>query len=181
MRKNKWVVTPRCAAAAIVSAVVLRRPTKEYTHRYSMMHHRLTTAGIEVAPHYDQLLLLVSICALIILMTLYRCQGTTTTAQKQIVCHTMLLWRAHHITTPLGKLHIHVVDVLTIYPYGHSVNSIDTWYLVPGMQYDACVVPGISWSFGKRVPVSFYRFVFSLSFYRFVFSLSFYRFRYRYT
>ena len=52
-----YVVTPRCAAAAaVVSAVVLRRPTKEYTHRYSMMRRRLTTAGIEVAPHYHQLL-----------------------------------------------------------------------------------------------------------------------------
>ena len=41
MRKNMWVVTPRCAAAAaVVSAVVLRRPTKEYTHPYSMMHRR---------------------------------------------------------------------------------------------------------------------------------------------
>ena len=38
------------------------------------------------------------------------------------------------------------------------------------MQYDACVVPGISWSFDKR-----------LSFNRFIVSLSFYRFRYRYT
>ena len=55
------VVTPRCAAAAaaaaaVVSAVVLRRPTNEYTHRYSMMHRKLTSAGIEVAPHYHQLL-----------------------------------------------------------------------------------------------------------------------------
>ena len=48
-------MTPRCAAA-VISAVVLRRPTKEYTHRYSMMHRGLTTAGIEVAPHYHQLL-----------------------------------------------------------------------------------------------------------------------------
>ena len=55
--KNMYVVTPRCAAAAaVVSAVVLRRPTKEYTHPYSMMHRRLPTAGIEVAPHYHQLL-----------------------------------------------------------------------------------------------------------------------------
>ena len=54
--KNMHVVTPRCAAAAVVSAVVLRRPTKEYTHPYSMMHRRLPTAGIEVAPHYHQLL-----------------------------------------------------------------------------------------------------------------------------
>ena len=38
MRKNMWVVTPRCAASAAVSAVVLR------------------TAGIEVGPHYHQLL-----------------------------------------------------------------------------------------------------------------------------
>ena len=58
-----YVVTPRCsaaaaAAAAVVSAVVLRRPTKEYTHPYSMMHRRLTTAGIEVAPHYHQLLVI---------------------------------------------------------------------------------------------------------------------------
>ena len=53
MRKNMYVVTPRCApAAAVVSAVVLRRPTKEYTHPYSMMHRRLPTAGIKVAPHY---------------------------------------------------------------------------------------------------------------------------------
>ena len=57
MRKNiYYVVTPRCAAAAVVSAVVLRRPTKEYTHPYSMMHRRLPTAGIEVAPNYHQLL-----------------------------------------------------------------------------------------------------------------------------
>ena len=51
-----YVVTPSCAAAAVVSAVVLRRPTKEYTHPYSVMHRRLPTAGIEVAPHYYQLL-----------------------------------------------------------------------------------------------------------------------------
>ena len=51
-----YVVTPRCAAAAVVSAVVLRRPTKEYTHPYSMMNRRLPTAGIEVAPHYHQLI-----------------------------------------------------------------------------------------------------------------------------
>ena len=56
MRKNMYVVTPRCAAAAVVSAVVLRRPTKEYTHPYSMMHDRLPTAGIAVAPHYHQFL-----------------------------------------------------------------------------------------------------------------------------
>ena len=57
MRKNMYVVTPRCAAAAdVVSAVVLRRPTKQYTQQYSMMHRRLPTAGIEVAPHYHQLI-----------------------------------------------------------------------------------------------------------------------------
>ena len=60
MRNNTYVVTPRCAAAAaaaaVVSAVVLRRPTKEYTHPYPMMHRRLPTAGIEVVPHYHQLL-----------------------------------------------------------------------------------------------------------------------------
>ena len=56
MRKNMYVITPRCAAAAaVVSAVVLRRPTKEYMHPYSMMHRRLPTAGFEVAPHYHQL------------------------------------------------------------------------------------------------------------------------------
>ena len=57
--KNMYVVTPRCAAAAaVVSAVVLRRPAKECTHPYSMLHRRLPTAGIEVAPHYHQLLVL---------------------------------------------------------------------------------------------------------------------------
>ena len=35
MRKDMYVVTPRCAAAAVVSAVVLRRPRKEYTPPYS--------------------------------------------------------------------------------------------------------------------------------------------------
>ena len=56
IRKNiSYVVTPRCAPA-VISAVVLRRPTKEYTHPYSMMHRRLPTAGNEVAPHYHQLL-----------------------------------------------------------------------------------------------------------------------------
>ena len=60
MTKNMYVVTPRCAAAAaVISAVVIRRPTKEYTHSYSMLHHRLPTAGIEVAPHYHQLLVLI--------------------------------------------------------------------------------------------------------------------------
>ena len=59
MRKNTYVVTPRCDAdAAVVSAVVLRRPTKEYTHPYSVMHRRFPTAGIEVAPHYHQLLVM---------------------------------------------------------------------------------------------------------------------------
>ena len=100
-------------------------------------------------------------------MTLHRCQGTTTTAQKSncmphnatLTCslynHTTRKnpqtrgGRAHHTPLPLGKLHRHVV---------------------PGMQYDACVVPGISWSLGKRV-----------SFYRFIVSLLFYRYRYRYT
>ena len=58
IKKYVSVVTPRCAAAAaaVVSAVVLRRPTKEYTHPYSMRHRRLSTAGIEDAPHYHQLL-----------------------------------------------------------------------------------------------------------------------------
>ena len=69
MRKNMYVVTPRWAAAAVVSAVVLRRPTKEHTHPYSMMHRRLPTAGTEVAPHYHQLLVctrinLIYICCL---------------------------------------------------------------------------------------------------------------------
>ena len=61
MTKNMSVVTPRCAAAAaVVSAVVLRRPTKEYTHPYSMMHRRLPAAGIEVAPHYHQMLVTIA-------------------------------------------------------------------------------------------------------------------------
>ena len=56
-----YVVTPRCAAAAaaaVVSALVLRRPTKEYTHPYSMMHRRLPTEGIAIAPYYHQLVIL---------------------------------------------------------------------------------------------------------------------------
>ena len=54
-----YVVTPRCAAAAaVVSTVVLRRPTKEFTHPYPTMHRRLPTAGIEVAPHYHQILVM---------------------------------------------------------------------------------------------------------------------------
>ena len=53
-----YVMTPRFAAAAVVSAVV-GAPTK-YAHPYSMMHRRLTTtsAGIEVAPHYHKLLVI---------------------------------------------------------------------------------------------------------------------------
>ena len=60
MRKNVYNVTPRCAAAAaaVVSAVVLRRPTKEYTLPYSMMHRRLPTAGVEVRPPYHQFLVI---------------------------------------------------------------------------------------------------------------------------
>ena len=45
-----------CCSAAVVSAVVLRRPTKECTHPHSMMHRSLPTAGMEVASHYHQLL-----------------------------------------------------------------------------------------------------------------------------
>ena len=57
--KNMCDLTPRCAAAAaVVSAVVLRRPTKEYTHLYSMMLRRWRTAGTEVALHYHQLLVM---------------------------------------------------------------------------------------------------------------------------
>ena len=39
-----------------VSLWLVGAPTKEYAHPYSMMHRRLTTAGIEVAPHYHQFL-----------------------------------------------------------------------------------------------------------------------------
>ena len=79
MRKNMYVVTPRCAAAAaaaaaVVSALVLRRPTKEYTQPYSMMHRRLPTAGVEVAPHYHQLLVICSIC--ISVVAVYQSQYT---------------------------------------------------------------------------------------------------------
>ena len=56
-----YVVTTKCAAA-VVSAVV-GAPTKEYAHPYSMMHRRLTSAGIEVAPHYHQLLVYVPYCS----------------------------------------------------------------------------------------------------------------------
>ena len=50
--KNIYVVTPRYPAPAVVSAVVLRRPTKEYKHSYSMMHSTLPSARMEAAPHY---------------------------------------------------------------------------------------------------------------------------------
>ena len=57
MTKKMYVVTPICAAAAaVVSAAVVRRPTTEYTHPYSMMHRRLPTAGIDIAPYCHQLL-----------------------------------------------------------------------------------------------------------------------------
>ena len=49
-----------CAAAVCCSCG--GAPTKEYTHKYPysiMAHIRLTTAGIEVAPHYHQLLVIV--------------------------------------------------------------------------------------------------------------------------
>ena len=54
MMKKMYVATTRCAAA-VVSAVVVGAPTKEHAHPYSMMHRRLTTAGIEVAPHHQLL------------------------------------------------------------------------------------------------------------------------------
>ena len=86
--------------------------------------------------------------------------------KKQIVCDTMLLWRTHHMTTPLGKLQTRGGRARYIpLPLGKLHRHV-----VPGTQYDACVVPGISWSLGKRV-----------SFYRFIVSLSFCRYRYRYT
>ena len=46
---KKCTSMPRCAAAVVAGA-----PTKEYTFPYSMMHRRLTTSGIEVAPHNHQ-------------------------------------------------------------------------------------------------------------------------------
>ena len=78
----------------------------------------------------------------------------------------MLHGRAHHTTTPLGKLQRRGgrADHMPL-PLGEHLRHV-----VPGMQCDAGVVPGISWSLGKRV-----------HFYRSVVSLSFYRFRYRYT
>ena len=79
----------------------------------------------------------------------------------------MILSRAHHITTPLGKIHRHMVDVLTVYPY-HSVNSLHTWYLVWNM------IP-VLYLVSPGPLASVYLF------YRIVFSLSFYRYRYRYT
>ena len=56
-----YVVTPRCDAAAVVSAVVLRRNNIDYMYPYSMMHRRLPTAGIDVAPHYHQLLVVAGV------------------------------------------------------------------------------------------------------------------------
>ena len=70
------------------------------------------------------------------------------------------------MTTPLGKLHRHAVDVLTIYPY-HSVNSIDTLCQACNMMLVLCLV--------SPDPLA------SVSFCRFIVSLSFYRYRYRYT
>ena len=57
-KKNMYAVTAKCsaAAAAVISAVGLRRSTAEYTHPYSMMHRRLCTAGIKIALYYHQLL-----------------------------------------------------------------------------------------------------------------------------
>ena len=79
-------------------------------------------------------MILVSICALIIL-TLYRCRNNIDDAiplpghnyycSKNKLYATQCYSDVLTITTPLGKLHRHVVDVLTVYPY-HSVNSIGT-------------------------------------------------------
>ena len=46
-----------------------------------------------------------------------------------------------------------MVDVLTIYPY-HSVNSVDTWYLVCNMMLELYLV-----SPGPLASVSFCRFI----------------------
>ena len=54
------------------------------------------------------------------------------------------------MTTPLGKLQRHVVDVLTLYPY-HSVNSIDTWYLVYNMMLVLYVKALVRWATCKRL------------------------------
>ena len=64
--------------------------------------------------------------------TLFRCQGTTTTAQQKKmyeVCRTMQLWRAHDKTIPLGRPHRYVV-----------CSRIFLLYLVPGiLWYYSCV------------------------------------------
>ena len=51
---KKYVATPTCAGV-VVSAVV-SAPTEEYAHPYSMTRRRLPSAGIDVEPHYHQLL-----------------------------------------------------------------------------------------------------------------------------
>ena len=56
MMKKVYVANTRCAAAAVVSAVVGWCSDKKI--REPMMHRRLTTAGIEVAPHYHQILVM---------------------------------------------------------------------------------------------------------------------------
>ena len=91
---------------------------------------------------------------------------TTALLKKQVVCQTMLLWRAYYITIPLGKIQTrggrahHIPS-----PLGKIHRHV-----VPGMMLVLYSVPGISWPLGKRV-----------SFYRFIVSLSFYRYRCRYT
>ena len=59
MRKKtckSWLQDVLLLLLSFLLCVVLRRPTPKYKHPYSMMHRRLPTAGIEVVPHYHQLL-----------------------------------------------------------------------------------------------------------------------------
>ena len=62
MMKNMYVATTDVLLLLSFPLWLVGAPTKEYAHPYSMMHRRLTTAGIEVAPHYHHLLVVIIDC-----------------------------------------------------------------------------------------------------------------------
>ena len=55
-------------------------------------------------------------------MTLYRCQGNYYCSKNKLYatqCYSDVLTIFNKLTTPLGKLHRDVADVLTVYLYDH--------------------------------------------------------------
>ena len=93
-------------------------PTKEYAQAHSMMHRRLTTAGIEVAPHYHQLLVdskrRTSNCSKFDLLNSRKSPASIDERNR----HTHILYRS-----PSGKRAASIIVLLVVFvAYGYCIS-----------------------------------------------------------